>query len=45
VGSLVKLAVVVYLVLHGVPVSGDLDVKGLAAVVFGNLLSQLRLLR
>jgi len=45
VSSLVKLGVVIYLVLHGVPVSGDLDLRGLVAAVFGSLLSQLRLLR
>lgn len=45
VGSLVKLGIVIYLVLHGVPVSGDLDVRGLVATVVYSLLSQLRLLR
>jgi hypothetical protein len=44
-GEIVKFAVVLYLVTHGVPVSGDLDFRGLATVVVQSLLAQLGLLR
>jgi hypothetical protein len=44
-GAVVKFAVVLYLVTHGVPVSGDVDPRGLAMVLVQGLLAQLGLLR
>jgi len=44
-GAVVKFAVVLYLVTHGVPVSGDVDLRGLATVFLQGVLAQLGVLR
>jgi hypothetical protein len=44
-GAVVKFALVLYLVTHGVPVSGEVDLRGLATIFVHGLLAQLRLLR
>jgi hypothetical protein len=44
-GAVVRFAVVLYLVTHGVPVSGDLDLRSLATVCVQSVLVQLGLLR
>jgi hypothetical protein len=44
-GAVVKFALVLYLVTHGVPVSGDVDLRGLATLVIQVVLAQLGLLR
>ena len=44
-GAVVKFALMLYLVTHGVPVSGDVDLRGLATVFVQGVLAQLGLLR
>ncbi len=44
-GAVVKFALVLYLVTHGVPVSGDVDPRSLIAIFIHGLLAQFRLLR
>jgi len=44
-GAVVRFAVVFYLVTHGVPVSGDVDLRALGTVFLQGLLAQLGLLR
>ena len=44
-GAVVRFAVVLYLVTHGVPVAGDVDLRSLGAIFVHDLLAQLRLLR
>ena len=44
-GAVVKFAVVLYLVTHGVQVSGDVDLRSLATVFVQAVLAQLGLLR
>ena len=44
-GAVARCAVVLYLVTHGVPVSGDVDLRGLATVFLQGVLAQLGLFR
>ena len=44
-GSVVRFVLVLYLVAHGVPVSGDVDLRGLATVFVQGVLAQLARLR
>jgi len=44
-GSVVRFVLVLYLVIHGVPVSGDVDLRSLATVFVQGVLAQLARLR
>jgi len=44
-GSVARFALTLYLVTHGVPVSGDVDFRGLATVFVQGVLAQFGLLR
>ncbi len=44
-GSVVRFVLVLYLVTHGVPVSGDVDLRSLATVFVQGVLAQLARLR
>ncbi len=44
-GSVVRFVLVLYLVTHGVPVSGDVDLRSLATVFVQGVLAQFGLLR
>ena len=44
-GSVMRFALTLYLVTHGVPVSGDVDLRSLATVFVQGVLAQLGRLR